>query len=481
MDVLDLIAVPPGTLLFSDQLASESISLVSTFSELTPSKFVMICRLDSQSPEDIKSLLQRLIGIIEIENIALLVGSPVSTYLPAIEAILDLGEFPIVVIYTTCSDISTVVLPQGLPRSIVKRIPHFRYEISNRFSIVPSLLRTLPLRLVSPSSISVAVLAEHVTSIFKELNETNPAFFAFGNLSESFLDLIDDAHSSESRTAVLLVDRTSASTPLFYPCQSLLDEAASRDLITTLRDKELIKAELSGTLIKKLCEILNVDSSSASPLEKCRAQLRVFSDKGKYPALSLVLNENNSLISDQERSLLEGGSILDIIERSSLELPAIIKLIGLANCLGKIDVDEVVNAGFAHCTGGQSEVRTLREITAILKGVSPGVTFGFDGKREMADYFVLPKLVRGIMDEKGVVDSRIKSARQSFLGKMFGGAKSGLRDFENVYIVVLGGISFFEMREIEGICGKSARRRVRLHVISETICSGIDLFGSARV
>jgi hypothetical protein len=245
MNFMDFTSVPPGTVLFTDHLAAESLALLSSFSELVPSKFIMICDLEGLSPDDIKALLQRLIGIFEIEGITLFVAAPVSTYLAAIEAILDMGEFAILTIYTTTSDVSAMDLPQGLSRDIIKMVRHMCYDLSKRFSIVPSMLRNLPLRLTNPSALSVTLLAEHVTSLFRQLNEINPAFFAFGSLAETMLDRLDTSRSSDSKTAVLLVDRTAASTPLFCHCGSLLDEAASYDLVSTLKDRKLIEAELN--------------------------------------------------------------------------------------------------------------------------------------------------------------------------------------------------------------------------------------------
>ena len=99
------------------------------------------------------------------------------------------------------------------------------------------------------------------------------------------------------------------------------------------------------------------------------------------------------------------------------------------------------------------------------------------GKTLSADRIhYLPQLIESIVNPQKPVSDDIKGGGSGILGmiSMFGAKRYDLKQFKKVFVVVFGGMSFFEMRKINEICDKF-KSGTEIQVISDTICSSFDL------
>jgi hypothetical protein len=175
----------------------------------------------------------------------------------------------------------------------------------------------------------------------------------------------------------------------------------------------------------------------------------------RNPALPFLFSEVDTDLSGWELALLEGFQLRD--------------LQGGLNTTQKNQL-----RAFVHCFG-DSQIENGDDDHDFLTNFSSGVTLEVGESHTVKEMLMLPQLVRSIVAPHAQLDPRIRSLPSGgMLGGMLRSRGVALRDCRTVYVVVFGGISFLELREIRQVCAKG-NQQIAVRVISDTICSAVKL------
>ncbi|OHT02896.1 hypothetical protein TRFO_06952 [Tritrichomonas foetus] len=470
---------PPGTILFVDKTCAATLSITHQFENLVPKKFASICDID-QEPISIQKLLERFISLFEFEHIILMLSTPISSYLPQIQQILDFGEYDIINIFTTVKDDDFSVLPKSIKQNIIKEIPSLIIPITNNFSLLPTLPSILPSLLNISPPLDISELSIIFSDIFRQITKVPIKSFGYGQFSEKLMEVLESNQKGEPGAAALFIDRNLVASPLFTNDGSLLDKSSKLNLFATLQDKELIKSELSGNLLNKISEILKMKpNSSFNALKKQFNSLSIkekFEISKKYPSISFIFTDDDLQITNMQKSLLNGADFVDIIEGSVLSIEQTVKLIGFQNMIYPINVQNFLQKAMHQTNTNELDgLRDENELNNILSGCSSGVDLEPENSYSFSEIHYLPKLLSFLFDKNATIDNEIVTSSPSLLGSFFKSSNSTLKDFNKIYIFVLGGISFFELAELEKM-KKSSNTNIDFHICSDTICSSINLF-----
>jgi hypothetical protein len=244
-------------------------------------------------------------------------------------------------------------------------------------------------------------------------------------------------------------------------CGSRFDTAAASDLVAVLRDTDPINAFLNGTFESFLSAIPSCGKLAKEP-EKWWSTLSG-PDRDKlsvqHSSFPFLFRAIDSELVDAEKTLLEDCPVAEFLRDVQISLPDKLKLFAFAHCLGSANVAGLV---------GKSEPES--KLVDFLSNYSSGVRLAQNKGHTVRELLLLPQLVRSIVDPEVPVDARITTHGSSLLGKMFGPRTMTLKDYERVYVVVFGGVSFLELREIRRVCA-NGNPRIAVRVISDTICS----------
>lgn len=469
--------VPKGTILFVDRAAAMGLSLCSSFSNLVPDIFAMICDLES---DNVRGTIEKFVSVFEFEHLAILISGPLGKYLSVIKSMLGLGEFDIVLLMTTWPENDMSLLPKQLHR-VFQTVDPFLFWFHSKFAMVPTIPPLLPDVIFDENSFNSNAMASVVSKVLKSQGECGHKFFAFGDYSRQVMDILDEGKSGEGNVGVLLIDRLSCATPLFVHNGSLLDMAASLGVpqgkTVLLKDQGMIDAELKGNTLKEVTTSLKVPPGST--IESIRQEWSKLSSVRqrnlleKHPSLSLLLDRKHADLIQLENCILEGADLEEILESVALDVGKYLRLVAFAHMIEPVDIDRFVTAASEECGGGMSEVRSKEEQAAVLEMCSSGVKLGLGKTHRLRDLYVLPRLIQSILDKNMEVDTRIQGSGRGLLGSLFG-KKNGLKECKKIFVFVFGGISFFEMKEINELLTKF--RDIELKVFTDTLSSSIDLF-----
>ena len=468
------VKVPEGTILFADRLAADGLSLCSSFGELVPKTFAMVCDIEC---DNVMGLIEKFMSVFDFEHIAILISGPLSKYLKVIKSILEFGEFDIVLIMSTWPEDDVSVLPKQLHK-VFQRVGPFVHAIRPKFLLVPTMPRLVPDLVFGDEVVNPKLMARVVEQVIKCQSEQIGKWYAFGDNSRAILDALD-LKSAEGAAGVLLVDRVSCATPFFVHNASLLDSAASINVMSVLKDTAMIEAEIKGNTLKEMATTLKLPVPST--LEVMRKQWSDLTQEkkknvlAKHPSLEFLLDRRYADLCQLETNILEGADLEEMLESFPLDLGKYLRLCAFAHMIEPIDAKKFVGSASEQCGGGMSEVRDEEQQMSIFDNCSSGVKLALGKSHRMRELFLLPKLIQSIVDKNVDMDGRIQGSTQGLLGT-FGifGKKGGLKDCKKIFVFVFGGISFFEMREITELLGKYPD--VDLRIFSDTICSAIDLF-----
>lgn len=493
MDLQNILnfSVPKGSVLFADNACSTALSLMFKFDDLVPKKFALISNLENDY-SIIQNLLERFISMLEFEHIILLVSSPICQYKKHIQTILEF-DFDIYKICTTIQNDDFSMLPKSISgnSNIVQVVDQFLIPITDYFSFIPSFPSVMP-NIISNSSGDYEEFTERVSSAIQNvLNQiqknTNNGIksYSYGDFSKCVAESLENGRKGENLESVaILIDRNSCCTPLFTDNGSLLDKAASDDLVSVLQDFKIIKEEMNVNLLPTLCKILEMDEkSNFLALSK---KWKSFSEKEKidllqkYPSLkSIFENSSDDLISQKilnaQESLLNGADFDDIFACycNSLKPNQLIKIIGFQNCIHRINYQEYLSDIISN---DESFSNDEEKYNRILENCYSG--FNFDLKKrstfKLDELFFLPNLLNFIFDKNATVNEEI-IAPSSSLMSLFKSSHQSLKTYNKVYVFVIGGVSFRELVLLEKMA-KSKNTNTEFHIFSDTICSAIHLF-----
>ncbi|KAK8896422.1 hypothetical protein M9Y10_014321 [Tritrichomonas musculus] len=487
--------IPKGTVLFADNACSTALSIMFTFDDLVPKKFTLICDFE-KDVSDIQNLLERFISMLEFEHVALLISSPIQKYQKHIQTFLDF-EFDIFKIFTTVQNDDYSMIPKNVVQKsdLIQEINQILIPITEHFSIIPSCSSLLPNILLGSSEDfnegiekGTSVIQNVLIQLLKK-NVNNIKSFAYGDFSKKLAESLENGRKGDNTDSVaLIIDRNLCCTPLFTNDGSLLDKAASLNLVSVLQDSNLIQTELNDNLLPTLCKILDIDEkSNLSALSKKWASLsknEQFSISKKYPSIQYILdtssNKDANLVSQRilsaQNSLLNGADFDDIFASYcvSLKPNQIFKIIGFQNCIHRINFEEYLS----DIPDDNSSSIKKEKYVDILNNCYSGVSFDLKQRSTFKpdELLFLPNILNFIFDKNAAVNNEITAPSSGLMGfNLFKSTQPSLKSFKNVYVFVIGGISFHELALIEKM-EKSKSTNTEFHIFSDTICSSIHLF-----
>jgi hypothetical protein len=183
----------------------------------------------------------------------------------------------------------------------------------------------------------------------------------------------------------------------------------------------------------------------------------------QHPSFPFLFTESESQLEQWEESLLEDCPVDEFVNSLRIDFATRAKLLAFVHCLGSIEVSSLV--------GGSDQEQAL---VAFLSHFTSGVKLSPEKSHSVRDLFLLPQVIKSIVDQQAAVDARVKDSGTGLLGRMFGPRRTTLKDYERVYVFVFGGISFAELKEIRRICA-NGNMNISIKVISDTICASMSI------
>lgn len=469
MSVFRQLDLPRGTILLVDDGAADIISLIDDGS-LIPDVFVMICSIGT--PADLTALFERLISVVEFQHIALFVTRPIDNYAKQIKCINDFGEFDIARIIGTAG----AALPANPPRYIT--LPGIIVPVCDLFTLVPTFPPVLDGLLGFDEFCSEYDAADAVTHALEALGTATFHAYSVGAFSSRVQRVLEENRNGDSRTAVLLVDRTEFCAPLFAQnSASLLDRAAAACPTAVLRDRSFIDAEIARGADGLTDDIAHLLDGSACliTLEK---RWRALSDSERFllsaqhPSLPYILTPQDAQeaqISQFEESLLQGCDFEDLLAAAPLDLRVRVAFTTFRHLISPLpDISDILSDAFSECNEGCDGVRSEDDLRTVLTHCNSGVHLRPTAQNSRKSLYALPELLRGVLQRDSPLDSRIQSPHSGLLGKMFRARTRSLCDFDDVYIFVIGGVSFYELSLLTSLIA-SGDTSAHIHVLSDSL------------
>lgn len=471
MSIFRHLNIPKGTILFIDDGAADVISLLDNQGDLVPNVFVMICCINST--DEMTSLFERLISITEFQHIALFVTKPLYNYSKQIKCIHNFGEFDIVKVIGT----SSAELNDDTVNHVT--IPGIVTQVNDLLSIVPTFSPIINDLIGIENDDKEYLVAESLNEALENLNIDTFHSFSIGEFSGKVQKILESNREGDSKVAALIIDRNEICTPLFVQNkESLLDKAASKCQVAVLKDKSFIDIEIKNGingLLQEIAKLFNINNNfNYFSLEKKWKNMNEeerFQLARIHPSLPYIFSEQNIQLVQLEDSLLQGADFDDLLITVQNDLRKCLPFIGFRNLISPIKyIDETIIDAFSECDEGKSDVASEDDLHTIFSCCQSGVNLNPTNQNTMSSLYALPHILQGILLKNKEIDSRIQVPHSGFLGKMFGTSKYSLKDFQTVYVIILGGISFYELSLIQTIIKKSDTN-VKLHFISDSICS----------
>lgn len=466
------------TILFVDDKTAENILLTGGISKLVPEKYSMICSIEKTAAE-ISELIERLMTTIVFENIEIFLCEKINKFSSQIKAIASFEEFGITKIYTTDSNDKGTNLPYNLQNRITF-CPSFAVKLTDSISLYTSLNFNVLEEIAALQESSVESLKTTIQSFISPKFTYNS--YSVGSLSYDMCSYFDKLKKGEPNAALLIIDRVFFSTPLFSESDSLLDQAAKCNLFSTLRDTDFLDVELTKgpEELKKQIQSL-IGSKETTVASMSIAWSKLDPEKKKrltqiHPLLEPLLKEiKASNLRQFQDMLMQGDSIDDVIcgtgFRESLSLIGFKKLFS-----PRIDVDQLVGDLYNENKSETKNYVQAMNAADIIKTCQSGFIPG--SKVNDDSLMTLPKFIADLLDKSKPDDSRITT--QSGLFSLFKKPKTpSIKSFDNLFIFVLGGLSFSEVREIQRIIS-SSKTNVNVRIATDSICSTYDIFARKK-
>ena len=470
----------PNTVLFVDNKTAEAIALTGGMSSLVPSKFSMITSIEIPTNE-IKELTERLM-LINCQYYEIFISDNILKFSAQINELIKCDQMDMIQrIYSTDSTntLSSILMTKYQTPLVYS--PSFLVQLTA--SIYISLtLRPNILEQISHFELSTAESIYKTIDAFIPHNNTCKCY-SIGEFSKEIISLYEknQQQSSHHDSALLCIDRTMFSTPLFIETDSLLDLAASYDYFQIFKDKELLEIELKkGSIVlkEKIQKMVKAKEPTIESMSLAWSKLDI-STKQKltqeHPILSSLLNDiRTSNLTQFQEMLINGDDIEDVLcavpsLRDSLSLIAFKRLI-----TPTINIDGLVEEVYQnHATESQnycSQENAIEIIRQCRSGLNESSNI------DKLSILTLIKFVNLLLDPNSPDDPRIESSGGGLLSFLGRGKQQSIKSFQNIFIFVIGGMSFVEIREIQNILDKS-KSPIKIKIATDTICSTINVFG----
>ena len=459
---------PPGTILFIDKNCSNALSLNYKLENFMKEKFSLICNIDNDSTS-IKHLIEKFINLFDFEHIVIFVSSPIRNFKDQIMTILDFGVFDIIKIITTVQNDDFSCLNETAQETSIQYVLPLTYQIDEDFTIVPTFPDVFSLYIQDNNEKYKELLDSCASSISNLFNSRSIKYFAYGKLSEELASNLNSNIKGNAVAATLLIDRNMCAAPLFTHEGSLLDKASWFDYISVLQDKELVSSEINGELLNSLAQILKVEPK----FNKIKDAWSKLSNEEKFnvakihPSVPYIFYDEDLSLLNMQKLLLSGADLSDVIDESSqISEYNIFQLLGLKNSISPINIHENVSK---LVSDSNAQIR----MSTILSKCKSGVELEPDEPCSFKDLFYLPSLLRFIFQKDASLnDGIVTSNSTTLLGSFLSGQSTSLKDFNVIYVFIIGGISFYEVSEIHKMI-KQKNTTTQFHIFTDSVCMPI--------
>lgn len=464
--------IPDNTILFVDQRSSIVISLMNGFLDLLSNKFLMICNLVEF--DEISALINKLKSIFKFRNAAIMVSKPIRNC----EVLMNIFKQNEIDVYKIFS-----ANPENDNELFVK-LPNFDIKIWDNFILIPTMpnINLELLGIEEPHSCSL--IAESIIEYMELNNQNDFLTFSYGEYSENVQKILElKQKRNVSDNALLLIDRNKFCAPLFMN-ESLLDNVSS-NFTSFIKDKEFVEIALNkgdDELLRKIVNLFSIKDKKIS-YQKLYDYWNSLTLEEKYqyevihPSLKFIFSEafDNELFQMKE-NILDGKDVNDIMNNIIYNFSKSLSLIGIEHCIKEIDYEFLVSKAYNNCSCGKEKMLPINSIIKIFSSCSSGYKFQDSKKFKIKDLYCLPYMLKRILNKDSQIDENIKSYNCGFFSKLFSKKKS-LCDFKNLFVYILGGISFTELQMINSIL-KDNDSDINFKIISDSFCSPRTIFSN---
>lgn len=446
------------SVLFIDEKTSKMVSLLHNIEDLVPSHFKMISSLDFPK-ETLSSNMDNILSATGVKNINIFISSNINDFLEQIEFLINFKECSLQNIYTT-SKVFSNTIPNNI-KSIIRYVENFVLPISNKFFLINGYDNILKDQLNENFS-----RVSNISQTIKSVIDSRDGFKCFfvGTYSSKIASLINNPNS---KTAAIIIDRVKFAAPIYALSDCLLDFINVKNSVDMLEMSNLIQINMSSNsndLVKEVAKFVGIDGNIQGLQGLFNRFGNISSDKKQvvknlFPMLFDTLS-NVSLLQrkNNQESLVQGSDILDILGMSNFRDS--ISLIGFYAMFKKEkNIMNLLAEAAQNDPDGETKYQPISMINNYINISESGVTGNIKSSRHI---YGLIDLVSDVIC--GGVDSTLNSAsNESF----------DIDLFDSVNIFVLGGLSFYEMKEINDIL-KMSKKSVR--IFTDAFTSSQDPF-----
>jgi len=470
---------PKNTVLFIDDHISNIISLESSYSKLIPSTFSLICSIE-KSPDEIREMIEKIMTFINFEYFGIVIYSSVEIFVDQIRTISGFDDYKLLNIISYKKQIADGLGYKFL--DIMKPLTPAVVPILPFFSLLEFLPSTLEAQLFNDESIDLNRVAEGIKHVLNNNQVSSFKLNYLGTFSSDVSSMLEEFNNFDSSNAVLIIDRSVFPSPLFTETDSILDHAVRAHKYSLLKEKAFISIEIndgSDALKTFICNEMQLNKPTKT-FESLFTQWDKLSEEKKeslgkgMPILKYLFDNGSYRIRKQLQDTLTSGLPLDEII-GTLSYCDSLLLIGYYQCVnGSIGYDKVqriIETVYKNDKSDKSQIRSPEEVSLAYSTCFAG------GKGKKFPNDELPLSIRSAFDQQADDDPRVKQPGSNFLGSIFGRQKSGklIKHCDNVYVFVLGGISFSELKTINTLLMQSKKKK-KFHIYSECFINTETVF-----
>ena len=467
----------PNTVLFVDNKTAEAIALTGGISSLVPSKYSLITSIEIPANE-IQELTERLM-LLNCQYYEIFISDKISKYSSQLKELINCDQLDMIQrIYTTDSTntVSSILMPKY--QTILVYSPSFLINLTDSISLSLT-LRPNILEQISHFDSSTAESVYQTIDAFIPHNNICKCY-SIGEFSNEIVSLYEKnkRQSSQQNSALLCIDRTVFPTPLFAETDSLLDSAAKLDFYKTINDKTFIEIELkkgSNVLKEKIQKMVKAKEPTIQSMSLAWSKLDSDTKEkliNEHPILLPLLNDikTSNLVQFQD-NLMNGENIEDYLYAVN-SLNEMLSLIAFKSLITpSFHIHELVNEAYQNNPAESKNYCSKENSIEIIEHC--GCISDGKSKIDKLSIFTLIKFIDSLLDPNTPDDPRIQGSGSGLIS-LFSKPQS-IKSFQNIFIFVVGGMSFVEIREIQNLI-QSKKSPINIKIATDTICSTINVF-----
>ncbi|EAY15254.1 hypothetical protein TVAG_393970 [Trichomonas vaginalis G3] len=472
--------VQNGTILFVDNFAAEAIALTGGIKSVVPKVYLSIISIDKH-PKEITSLIQRMTEIAPGEHFEIFIGSLISNYRTQITQIASIEEYDITRIYTTNINETGQCLPEKL-RNRIEIIPDFYVELVKNISISTTIKTNILEQFAQFDETQAPNIINLITRYLKNNGSPQVKCYSIGNFAGEIAGDFEKKRQGNPNSALLVIDRCYYSAPLFADTDSLLDTFAKTSLFQTIYDKDLLNLELTKGPKELLTYIQQLVGSKEPTYDSiCVAWSKLDDPKkneiqSKHKIIAQVFENFKTSNKKQLQEMLFNGEEIDDVLDSAASLKESLDVIGVKRMFStQLDLESLVQKAFSQNRSDAKNFCSPQNAVSILTECRSG--FDRNSSPSLKSIFTLTNLIKSLYNNNGEDDPRIKCAGTGMLSGFLNRTKPPtIGSFNEIFVVILGGLSFQEVYELGQLL--SASNQKKIHILTDTICSTINIFSN---